>query len=383
MTPAEPARPDTPLPITQPSKIQEGGFLLDAVTPETDPIAFKLLKQNGFEVAGQLGEGYFSTVYLATNGTDSSTRFPHVVAKVIRDVPDAVVMAKGEYQRLNLLGAIQQQLGLPVGELYTPIPLLLIGDDKKTIEVMEAVPGTSVKDIVRGGTTLTERQTISGMTQVAHLFSILESQDTDGGILLGMGRDMYLENIFFDVKPGNELVKTKLIDWSLFITKDQLQGARENERSIMTEGLAAVLMGSKHNINAVAERKTGIEGILRRVDAMTADEKWNTLNSAVRHIILKGFGVLKSHPQGYASHGEMLDDFLKVNGIPALIFECEDAHSAAKAMRFTGDSEAVAKSIVLIDSNSEPLLIIILGKDRIDFAKVKKLLNVRDVRLAE
>ncbi|VVB99571.1 Aminoacyl-tRNA editing domain protein [uncultured archaeon] len=79
----------------------------------------------------------------------------------------------------------------------------------------------------------------------------------------------------------------------------------------------------------------------------------------------------------------MLDDFIKVNRLSATIFPCDDAHTAAKAMKFTGDEEAVAKSIVLIDSNQSPLLVIMLGKDRADFAKIKKILGVADVRLCQ
>ncbi len=78
----------------------------------------------------------------------------------------------------------------------------------------------------------------------------------------------------------------------------------------------------------------------------------------------------------------MLADFIKVNKLSAQIFECEDAHTAARVGEITGDPDAVAKSILLIGSDNEPLLVILLGKDKIDFAKIKKALNVSDVRLA-
>ncbi len=78
----------------------------------------------------------------------------------------------------------------------------------------------------------------------------------------------------------------------------------------------------------------------------------------------------------------MLDDFIKVNRLSATIFECEDSHAAAKAIEHTGDAEAVAKSIVMVASSGEPLLVVLLGKDKIDLAKIKKLLDVHDVRLA-
>jgi len=81
----------------------------------------------------------------------------------------------------------------------------------------------------------------------------------------------------------------------------------------------------------------------------------------------------------------MLEDFIEANNLKARVFEVsEEVHSAAKAAAvMEGDAEAVAKSIVLIDSNKEPLLVILLGKDKIDFAKIKALLGANDVRLAE
>ncbi len=78
----------------------------------------------------------------------------------------------------------------------------------------------------------------------------------------------------------------------------------------------------------------------------------------------------------------MLDDFIQVNKLSARIFECEDSHTTAKAIEHTGNAEGVAKSIVMVDSNNEPLLVILLGNDKIDFAKVKGILGVSDVRLA-
>jgi len=44
--------------------------------------------------------------------------------------------------------------------------------------------------------------------------------------------------------------------------------------------------------------------------------------------------------------------------------------------------EKIAKSIVLVDYDGVPLLAIVLAKNRVRFAKIKKVLNVKDVRLA-
>lgn len=46
------------------------------------------------------------------------------------------------------------------------------------------------------------------------------------------------------------------------------------------------------------------------------------------------------------------------------------------------DAERIAKSIVMIDSNGEPLLAIVAAKSKISHRKLKDLLDVRDVRLA-
>lgn len=70
---------------------------------------------------------------------------------------------------------------------------------------------------------------------------------------------------------------------------------------------------------------------------------------------------------------KMLEDFIEVNKLNAKIFPIEERNK----------SMPLAKSIVLIDSNEEPLLVILLSEDKIDFSKIKKILKVKDVRLAE
>ncbi len=81
----------------------------------------------------------------------------------------------------------------------------------------------------------------------------------------------------------------------------------------------------------------------------------------------------------------MLEDFIEANKLSAKVFETtSEVHTAAKAATLMGDdAQAVAKSILLIDSNTNPILVVLLGKDRVDFGKVKEILKVRDVRLAE
>lgn len=80
----------------------------------------------------------------------------------------------------------------------------------------------------------------------------------------------------------------------------------------------------------------------------------------------------------------MLDDFISVNKIPAQIhFIPSGTKTATQAERAFADSGlVVVKSILLIDSNQNPALVILKGSDKVDLQKVKKILGVSDVRLA-
>ncbi|HLC93106.1 MAG TPA: YbaK/EbsC family protein [archaeon] len=81
----------------------------------------------------------------------------------------------------------------------------------------------------------------------------------------------------------------------------------------------------------------------------------------------------------------MLEDFISANKLTAKVFATSrEVQTATKAAQEMGLEEgAIAKSIVLMDSNREPLLVILLGNDKVDFEKMKALLDVKDVRLAE
>ena len=46
------------------------------------------------------------------------------------------------------------------------------------------------------------------------------------------------------------------------------------------------------------------------------------------------------------------------------------------------DIDKIAKSIILIDSNDQPLMAILPAKNRISYKKIKALLSIKDVRLA-
>ncbi|MCR4335510.1 MAG: YbaK/EbsC family protein [archaeon] len=82
---------------------------------------------------------------------------------------------------------------------------------------------------------------------------------------------------------------------------------------------------------------------------------------------------------------DQLQGFIDANKLSAKIIACTgEVHTAVKAAaQLGGDLESAVKSIVLIDSNEEPLLVVLLGKDKVDFQKIKEILKVKDVRLAE
>ncbi|MEM4257407.1 MAG: YbaK/EbsC family protein [Candidatus Diapherotrites archaeon] len=69
----------------------------------------------------------------------------------------------------------------------------------------------------------------------------------------------------------------------------------------------------------------------------------------------------------------MLEEFIEVNKLKAKIFPSDERNQ----------NLPLVKSIVLVDSNEEPLLVILLSEDKIDFGKIKKVLKVKDVKLAD
>ena len=81
----------------------------------------------------------------------------------------------------------------------------------------------------------------------------------------------------------------------------------------------------------------------------------------------------------------VLDDFIKANKLKAKVFATtREVHTADRAAKEMGlEADSVAKTILLMDSSKNPILVILLGRDRVDFAKIKALLGVHDVRLAE
>ena len=81
-------------------------------------------------------------------------------------------------------------------------------------------------------------------------------------------------------------------------------------------------------------------------------------------------------------NSKFLAKFLSKKKVWFRLHEFEDETKTAIEAGEKIPLEMVVKSIVLVDSNQEPLLIILPALRKIDTKKVKKLLGVRDVRLA-
>ncbi len=83
-----------------------------------------------------------------------------------------------------------------------------------------------------------------------------------------------------------------------------------------------------------------------------------------------------------ASYGERLEAALTSLHLWHRFIEFDEpvktAEQAAKKVR----AEKIAKSIVMIDSNQQPLLAVVSAKDFVSHKKLKALLKVKDVRLA-
>ena len=77
-----------------------------------------------------------------------------------------------------------------------------------------------------------------------------------------------------------------------------------------------------------------------------------------------------------------LEKFLVSNNIWHRFIEFDDPVKTVKQAAEKVDVERIVKSIVLVDSNNQPLIAILRANDRISYKKLKVLLKVDDVRLA-
>jgi prolyl-tRNA editing enzyme YbaK/EbsC (Cys-tRNA(Pro) deacylase) len=82
------------------------------------------------------------------------------------------------------------------------------------------------------------------------------------------------------------------------------------------------------------------------------------------------------------SYSESLKIFLDSRGIWHRFIEFEEPVRTFEQAGRKVPVENIAKSIVLIDSDGNPLLAIVKAKSRVSHRRIKQLLAVRDVRLA-
>lgn len=80
---------------------------------------------------------------------------------------------------------------------------------------------------------------------------------------------------------------------------------------------------------------------------------------------------------------ETLGRFLTSRGIWHRFIEFDEPVKTVEQAARKIDVEQIAKSIILVDSNHLPLMAILPAKNRISYSKVKELVRVRDVRLAD
>lgn len=81
-------------------------------------------------------------------------------------------------------------------------------------------------------------------------------------------------------------------------------------------------------------------------------------------------------------YSEKLRSFLVSRHVWHRFIEFDEPVKTVEQAARKVDADHIAKSIILIDSNQQPFMIILPEKNRINYRKVKLLLGVRDVRLA-
>ncbi len=84
-------------------------------------------------------------------------------------------------------------------------------------------------------------------------------------------------------------------------------------------------------------------------------------------------------PQQYS---EILRTYLISRNLRHRFIEFDEPVKTVEQAAKKVDADQIAKSIVLVDSNNQPLIAVLLAKNRISYRKLKTLLHVKDVRLA-
>jgi prolyl-tRNA editing enzyme YbaK/EbsC (Cys-tRNA(Pro) deacylase) len=83
-----------------------------------------------------------------------------------------------------------------------------------------------------------------------------------------------------------------------------------------------------------------------------------------------------------ANNSETLISFLTSRNIWHRLIEFVEPVKTVEQASRQVDAEKIVKSIVMIDSNSNPVLALVPARSMVSHKKLKKLLGVRDVRLA-
>src|SRR6266702_433853 len=91
--------------------------------------------------------------------------------------------------------------------------------------------------------------------------------------------------------------------------------------------------------------------------------------------------VLELSPTA-GQYSELLKRFLVSNRIWHRFIEFDEPVKTVEQAAKKVDIDHIAKSIILVDSNNQPLTAILRANDRINYKKMKAMLSVNDVRLA-
>lgn len=81
-------------------------------------------------------------------------------------------------------------------------------------------------------------------------------------------------------------------------------------------------------------------------------------------------------------YSELLRNFLVSHSIWHRFIESDEPVKTVEQAARKVDADQIAKCIVLVDSNKTPVLVILPAENRISYRKIKTLLGVKDVRLA-
>lgn len=70
-----------------------------------------------------------------------------------------------------------------------------------------------------------------------------------------------------------------------------------------------------------------------------------------------------------------------MNNINVEFVETKSSRTVEESSEFV-PKELIAKTLIFVDYNKNPFVVILMGENKADFKKIKEFLNVKDVRLA-